>query len=232
MDTIILQITSGRGPAECCWVVARVLKYMIEEAKKASISYTIMHREQGLENGTLFSAGVQLEGKDVASFARQWTGTVQWVGQSQFRKHHKRKNWFVAVNALNLAHESTGINDKDISYQAIRSGGPGGQHVNKVSTAIRAKHLPSGLQVLVSESRSQLQNKKLAKSRLVELVRLELFNQQKKDMRAGWKNHLEIQRGKPIRTFYGSDFKARKDETNYKQKRRSLKHHLRKELLE
>ncbi|MCG8582089.1 MAG: peptide chain release factor H [Bacteroidales bacterium] len=232
MEKIILQITSGRGPAECCWVVARVLKYMIDEAKKANIRYSIMHREQGIENGTLFSASIQLEGKDIVSFTKQWTGTVQWVGQSQFRRHHKRKNWYVAVNTIELGSDRAVINDKDISYQAIRSGGPGGQHVNKVSTAIRAKHLPSGLQVLVSESRSQLQNKKLAKSRLVELIKLEQFNQQKKDMQAEWKSHSEIQRGNPVKIFYGSDFKVRKEEANYKQKRRSLKHHLRKELLE
>jgi len=232
MNTIILQITSGRGPAECCWVVAQVLKYMIDEAKKANISYHIMHREKGIENGTLYSASIQLEGRNAESFSKQWTGTILWVGQSQFRKHHKRKNWFVAINRINFSNEHFKINDKDICYQAIRSGGPGGQLVNKVSTAIRAKYIPNGLNVLVSESRSQLQNKKLAKLRLYELIKLEQINQQKSKLQTEWKNHSEIQRGNPVKTFYGSDFKVRNNETNYKCKRRSLKHNLRKELLE
>ena len=232
MNTIILQITSGRGPAECCWVVAQVLKYMIDEAKKANISYHIMHREKGIENGTLYSASIQLEGRNAESFSKQWTGTIQWVGQSQFRKHHKRKNWFVAINRINFSNEHFKINDKDICYQAIRSGGPGGQLVNKVSTAIRAKYIPNGLNVLVSESRSQHQNKKLAKLRLYELIKLEQINQQKSKLQTEWKNHSEIQRGNPVKTFYGSDFKVRNNETNYKCKRRSLKHNLRKELLE
>lgn len=232
METILLQITSGRGPAECCWVVAQVLKYIIDEAKRENISYNIMHREKGIENGTLYSASIQMEGRNAESFSKQWIGSIQWVGQSQFRKHHKRKNWFVAINRINFSNEHFEINDKDISYQAIRSGGPGGQHVNKVSTAIRAKHTPSGLNVLVSESRSQLQNKKLAKLRLFELIKLEQINQQKSNLQAGWKNHSEIQRGNPVKTFYGNDFKVRNDETNYKRKRRSLKHNLRKELLE
>ncbi len=232
METIILQITSGRGPAECCWVVARVLKYIIDEVKRTDINYSIMHREKGIENGTLYSASIHLKGKNADCFAKQWIGTIQWVGQSQFRKHHKRKNWFVAINEINIKNNTFNVRDKDFSYQAIRSGGPGGQHVNKVSTAIRAKHNPSGLNVMVSESRSQLQNKKLAKIRLLEMIKLEEINVHKSKLQAEWKNHSEIQRGNPVRTFYGSDFKVRKDETNYKQKRRSLKHNLKRELLE
>jgi len=232
METILLQITSGKGPAECCWVVAQILKYLIEEAKKAGIEYEIMHRQTGNENGSLYSATIQLTGKSIENFSKQWTGTIQWIGHSQFRKHHKRKNWFVAVNKIDLSDSSIVVNDKDIYYQPIRSGGPGGQHVNKVSTAIRAKHLPSGLSVLVSESRSQLQNKKLAKSRLLSLLKIEQLNQQKDRLQNEWMNHLEIQRGNPIKTFTGSDFKIQKNVNNYKQTRRSLKHKLRLELLE
>ncbi|MCW3788175.1 peptide chain release factor H [Plebeiibacterium sediminum] len=232
MDTIILQITSGRGPAECCWVVAQLLKYIIKEAKNANISYNIMHREKGVENGTLFSASIKFEGKNVEAFSKQWIGTILWIGQSEFRKFHKRKNWFVSINSITFSNDKFEICDKDISFQAIRSGGPGGQHVNKVSTAIRAKHIPTGLHVLVSESRSQFQNKKLAKQRLLELIKLEQIDQQKCNMQTEWKNHSEIQRGNPIRTFYGSDFKVRNEKTNYKQKRNSLKNNLRKELQE
>ncbi len=228
----ILQITSGRGPAECCWVVAQILKHIIEAAKSSGFNYSILHREKGIENGTLFSACIQLEGKNVDDFSSQWIGTIQWVGQSQFRKHHKRKNWFVAVNQLDLSNENIAINDKDINYQAIRSGGPGGQHVNKVSTAIRAMHIPTGINVHVSENRSQLQNKKLAKQRLINLLKLEQINQHKNKIKAEWRNHAEIQRGNPIKTFYGSDFKIRQVEKKYKSKRHSLKNDLRKELFE
>jgi len=231
MNTIILQLTSGRGPAECCWVVAKVLKYIIDEAKKANIRYIIMNREKGTENGTLFSASIKLEGECVESFSKQWIGTIQWVGQSQFRKHHKRKNWFIAINKIDFLDDSCVIEDKDISYQAIRSGGPGGQHVNKVSTAIRAKHNPSGLSVLVSESRSQLQNKKIARQRLFDLFQLKEMNSQKSKIHNEWMNHSEIQRGNPIKTFYGNDFKVRESKSNYKQRRNSLKNTLRNELL-
>lgn len=231
METIVLQITSGRGPAECCWVVAQVLKLIIEDAKKAEIHYNILDREKGIENGTLYSASIKLEGKLAMELSKQWIGTILWVGQSQFRKHHKRKNWFIAINKLDFSSESFAITDQEISYQAIRSGGPGGQHVNKVSTAIRAKHIPSGLSVVASDSRSQLQNKKLSRQRLYDLLQSEQLNLYKSKIQNEWMNHSEIQRGNPIKTFYGSDFKFRHVETKFKQKRHSLKNELRKELL-
>ncbi|TKG94313.1 peptide chain release factor H [Puteibacter caeruleilacunae] len=223
----ILQITSGRGPAECCWVVAQVLKIMIEEARGKSIVCTILHREKGVENTTLLSATVQLEGDNVKEFCKQWIGTIKWIGHSQFRKDHKRKNWFVGVNELDLGNEILHISDKDISYQAIRSGGPGGQHVNKVSTAIRATHIPTNISVLASDSRSQLNNKKLAKERLINLLKLEQLNSKKAKIKEDWQNHNSLERGNPIKTFTGSDFKSRKVSKTYKSKRQSLKKDLR-----
>ncbi|WP_282037448.1 peptide chain release factor H [Saccharicrinis aurantiacus] len=223
----IIQITSGRGPAECCWVVAQILKMILKESRNNNINYTILHREEGVENGTLFSATIQLEGIMVNDFIKQWIGTIQWIGQSEFRKNHKRKNWYVAINELNLVKNITQINDKDIAYQAIRSGGPGGQHVNKVSTAIRASHTPTGLHVLCSDSRSQLQNKKLAKERLIKLLSLEQINQKKASIKESWQNHCEVIRGNPIKTFEGSDFKVKKSNKKYKSQRQSLKKELR-----
>ena len=158
----IIQITSGRGPIECCWVVAQVVKIIIDEAKGRRIDTVVLHREQGTENGTLFSASIKLTGSGLDEFLRTWIGTVQWIGISRFRKYHKRKNWFVGVNLQPISKRYV-FNERDIHYEFTRSGGPGGQHVNKVSTAVRAKHVPTGEVVLVSKRRSQLQNKNEAK---------------------------------------------------------------------
>jgi peptide chain release factor len=223
----IIQMTSGRGPAECCWVVAQILKIFIKEANNHHLTYTLLHREEGIESRTLHSVTIQLEGSKVNDFVKQWVGTIQWIGQSEYRKNHKRKNWYVAINELNLVNDIAPINDKDITYQAIRSGGPGGQHVNKVSTAIRATHMPTGLHVLCSDSRSQLQNKKLAKERLLKLLQLEQINQKKTTIKENWQNHSEITRGNPIKIFEGSDFKVRKNNKKYKSQRQSLKKELR-----
>ena len=60
MKQKIIQITAGRGPAECCWVVAQVLKYFLEEVQQAGLSYTIVQRIKGSENGTVQSATIKL----------------------------------------------------------------------------------------------------------------------------------------------------------------------------
>ena len=164
-NEIIIQITSGRGPAECCWAVSQVVKKMLEEAFIANIASCIVRRIKGTEASTLDSALIRFNGNDLETFARSWTGNVLWVGQSPYRKFHKRKNWYIGVNCI-VPEELFHWNDNDIHFQTLRSSGPGGQHVNKTESAVRAIHHPTGLSVTSSDSRSQLQNKKLAIERL------------------------------------------------------------------
>lgn len=229
MKTKIIQITSGRGPAECCWVVAQVLKQFLEAVKNNGIDYKIVKREKGIENLTLQSVTVQLKGKSLELLLSQWIGTIQWIGISAFRPQHKRKNWFVALNEIEQ-HQEFQIHEKDISYQATRSSGPGGQHVNKVSSAIRAIHIPTKTQVLVMDSRSQHQNKKIAKMRLQEKVGEVRLEALKSNIKNQWENHLNIERGNPIQVFKGSGFKKNTVVKTYKTKRNTLKNELRKQL--
>lgn len=226
MGTKIIQITSGRGPVECCWVVAQVLKQFLEDIKAAKIKYTLLHRALGIENGTLQSATVQLQGKELESFLEGWLGTIQWIGESSFRKLHKRRNWFIGIYEI-IETEQTTLKEADIKFQAIRSSGPGGQHVNKVSSAIRATHTKTGMQVLVMDSRSQHQNKKIALNRLQEKVVEYNTEQLKASVQNQWKNHLNLERGNPIRIFTGTDFKTQKINRSYKSKRQALKNNLR-----
>lgn len=215
----IIQITAGKGPAECTWVVAKVLKFLLAEAKELGIAHTILHREKGTENGTLLSATLQLEGKDITDFVRNWRGTVKWIGRSEFRKHHKRKNWFVGVHELDLSDEKFSFQHKDFKFEATRAGGPGGQHVNKVSTAVRATHLPTGLVILASESRSQSRNKKNAKERLINLLKVRRLQEKQEKAKNSWLNHHQLERGNPVRVFKGSDFKSEFVTKKYKRER-------------
>ena len=154
MKTKILQITAGRGPAECGWVVAQVLKCFLKEVKDQKMTYAILQRTTGSENGTIQSVTVQLEGTNLSAFLTTWLGTIQWIGTSTFRKYHKRKNWFIGCYELEQSQITT-VSEKDISFQAMRSSGPGGQNVNKVNSAVRAIHTPTGIQVVAMDSRSQ-----------------------------------------------------------------------------
>jgi len=224
----IIQITAGRGPAECTWVVAQVLKKVLEEAQEQQLETVILQREAGQENGTVETASIAVKGQNADQFVKSWIGTIQWIGQSQFRKMHKRKNWFIGI--FEIEPQKGGlIMENDIRYQAMRSSGAGGQHVNKVSSAIRATHIPTGIAVVSMDSRSQHQNKKLATERLLKKLEDETLQQLKNHVGKQWENQLNIERGNPIRVFTGSDFKKNKVEKSYKGIRQKLKTDLRNE---
>lgn len=227
---IILQITAGRGPAECGWVVIQVFKLLLKEIHSNGFDYSVIHKSKGAIDHTWISVAIEIEGDEnkLTSFTKSWIGTIQWIGQSTFRKNHKRKNWFVGINRLDLEDQILQIDEKNIQYEATRSGGPGGQHVNKVSTAVRATHKTSGLAVLASNSRSQMQNKKAAKERLIQVLKLKQFESRKAAVQSNWQNHNELERGNPIRVFKGSNFKSEYVSKNYKSKRQKQKLELKK----
>ena len=199
-NKIYLQITSGRGPAECCRVVALVLEKMLIQARQLGLITEVIEREEGEMNRTLFSAIIFLEGSKVDEIVDEWEGTIQWIAQSPYRIYHKRKNWFVGVNSFTPT-ELNEIDAKYITYQTLRSSGPGGQHVNKTESAVRATHAPSGLSVTASDQRSQMQNKKLATERL--LIKLLAWNQEQTMQKAqeNWNNHNSLERGNPVKVI-------------------------------
>ena len=84
MDTKIIHITAGRGPAECAWVVAQVLKQFLKSARDKGVVAKVVTREEGNEKNTLLSVTVQIEGNQVNSFLFGWVGSIQWIGKSPF----------------------------------------------------------------------------------------------------------------------------------------------------
>lgn len=201
----IIQITSGRGPAECNFVVTNVFKRFTEACEKNNIDYVVVEREVDKDFNLVSSVTLELKGEQLGIFMKEWLGTILWVGKSPFRKFHQRKNWFIGCFELELPKENK-INPKEIVYQTMRSSGNGGQNVNKVNSAVRAIHLPSGISVVSMDSRSQHQNKKIATTRL--LLKLQDDNNQKlKDcIQERWINQTSIQRGNPIKTYKGEKF--------------------------
>ena len=201
-----IQITAGRGPAECCWLVAQLVKRLLKDAKANTLSAVVIEQEKGEQNRTLRSALIQLKGreKELDVFTKSWQGSVLWVGKSPFRKYHKRKNWFVGVKVIDTSPQELTLREADIQYQVYRSSGPGGQHANKVSSAVRALHNPTGCMATASDSRSQQHNKKKAKERLLQLVKVKQMDFEKEKIQDNWQNHNQLERGNPVRTFKGS----------------------------
>ncbi len=204
-------------------MVAQVLRKLLQEAKQNGLDSRIIYREPGDENGTVKTAVIELKGNKLDGFLKQWIGTVQWIGQSTFRKSHKRKNWFIGVNEIAGNGEEEALRDADIRYAFTRLGGPGGQHVNKVSTAVRATHTPTGLTAFSSSGRSQLQNKTDAKAKLIKKLEEKAIKTQVENAKDAWSNHSALERGSPIRVFKGSDFKSNHVVKTYKATRKKLK---------
>ncbi len=225
----IIQITSGRGPAECTWVVAQVLKKVLQEASEHNLIATVLQHQAGRENGTVESALIKVEGDSVNEFVASWIGTIQWIGKSTFRKFHQRKNWFIGVFEVEQSSEIQ-FHEKDIQYQAMRSSGAGGQHVNKVSSAIRATHVPTGIAVVSMDSRSQHQNKKLVTERLMLKLAQNNVEQLKNQFQNTWMNQTQVERGNPIRTFEGTDFKKEKKVNKNKIDRSQSKRNIKNEI--
>lgn len=209
METIRLQISSGKGPAECCLAVTKALKELSIEAIHHQLSTTIISETEGPEKGTLHSVLLEVKGNNAECFCQNWEGSILWISQSPYRKQHKRKNWYISIERLGHL-PAIEWNEKEIQFQSLRSSGPGGQHVNKVETAIRAIHVPSGIQVTASEYRSQLQNKKSAVERLHQLLADSQQEKLKKDVQQQWSRHQDLQRGNPVRTYKGADFHLQK----------------------
>lgn len=195
-----MQITSGRGPAECCRVVALVLEKILKQAVAKGVKTEIVERRNGPLNRTLLSAVISLQAGDYHALIEDWEGSVQWIAKSPYRIYHKRKNWFVGVQTFTLS-ESQEATEAEIRYEALRASGPGGQHVNKTESAVRAVHIPTGMSVVASDQRSQWQNKKLATERLLLKLASWSIEQAMIQAQANWSNHNCLQRGNPVKVI-------------------------------
>ncbi len=200
-----LQVTSGRGPLECCWVVTQLIKSITREAEKQSVKISLLECLQSEKPGIYKSVLLAIEGDKLEAFTQQWKGTLQWIGNSMFRKTHKRKNWFVGINCL-VPPDLNDWDEEEVRFERMKTSGPGGQHVNKTESAIRAIHMPTGIKAVAQEERSQHLNKKLAIARLFILLKEKEEKILEENKKTRWKEHYQLERGNPIRVYKGKDF--------------------------
>lgn len=204
---IWLQLSANTGPAECCLGVKKALARLAAEADASGIAITVVEEVEGPMNGTLRSVLLQLEGGAAKDLARRWSGSILWICVSPYRKQHKRKNWFLLGAELTPPEEPRG--NGEIRYEATRASGPGGQHVNKTDSAIRATHVATGLSVKVQSERSQHANKKLA-GQLLAMKLAGLADDAENNARAErHMQHKQAERGNAQRVFVGGGFVER-----------------------
>lgn len=198
-----LQISSGVGPVEVRRFVAALAEHLEELAlgRGLALEELACHGEpEEPRSATLYLSG------DAPGLLVEQLGTHELVHRSPERGRSARKRWFVAVS-LHADAEVTATQAlpalamEDLEISVCRAGGPGGQHVNKVSTAIRVRHLPSGLSVRATASRSQKANRDQALRRLAELLAERDRAAARRAVNERRMAHYRVERGRPVRSY-------------------------------
>ena len=195
---MIIQISSGQGPAECELAVCKLFETLKKEYP--DIKEISSHKSRFSDCYT----SIMFETEDDLS---NLEGTIQWICQSPFRPNHRRKNWFIDVSII--PEQEIICTDNNIRFERFHCGGKGGQNVNKVETGVRLIHIPTGTTVTSTSERSQLLNKKDALEKLAVLLKNKQIEQVNLQINSAWREHNRIVRGNPVRTYEGLAFKLK-----------------------
>lgn len=207
----ILTIHAGTGGTDAQDFAEMLLRMYMRFSEKKKWQASLLEEMRGEEAG-IKRATLEVKTPYAHGFLKSEAGVHRLVRLSPFNADNLRQTSFVFVEVVPLVEESEiEIKDSDLKIEAFRAGGPGGQNVNKVSSAVRLIHIPTEITVSCQNERSQAQNKetalKILKSKLEDLKKKE-EEEEKKGRRAERKR---IQWGSQIRSYILHPYKMVKD---------------------
>jgi len=198
-----ITISSGAGPVEVREFAALLTERILELCRRRKLE-VIEQLTQG-PKAKPSSVSLKVKGNAAKALADE-VGTHALIHKSQKRGRRSRKRWFAGITIRPAGDEPENghaeqIDPSQLKVETFRSAGPGGQHVNKTNSAVRMRHIPSGVSVRVDNARSQQANRRAALEQIAQKLKKQKdssLNNEKSDFRS---LHYQIIRGCPVRTY-------------------------------
>jgi peptide chain release factor 2 len=212
----MIKIQAGAGGTESCDWAAMLMRMYMMWAERHGYGIKELQRTDGDVAG-IKSIILEIDGEYTYGMLKGENGVHRLVRPSPFNAQGKRQTSFVSVFVFPLVDNTIeiNINPADLDWDTFRASGAGGQHVNKTESAVRVRHLPSGIVVECQEERSQHQNREKA----IQMLRSELYkmeidrrNEERDKVEAG---KMKIEWGSQIRSYVLDDKRIKDHRSNH-----------------